>query len=56
MKKEYSVVITPAISPGQRHILEQAVELLGYKVTDGETDVDGRSCNFNFEKEEEVNS
>lgn len=50
MKKQYSVKITPAILPKERHQLEKVIEKLGYKVWAGGTNTDMSQCDFSFEK------
>ena len=49
-KKRYSLIVTPAIDPGERHKIEDALKALGYKITAGGTTVDMSECDISFSK------
>ena len=51
MEKRYSLVITPAIPPGDRHQIEDVLKKAGYHVTGGGSYVDGSECDISFYEE-----
>lgn len=49
-KKKYSLVVKPAISPEERHKIEDTLKALGYKVWAGGTATNMSECDVSFEK------
>ena len=45
---KYTLTITPAIRPEQRHVIENALKELGYEVTGGGTHTDMHECDISF--------
>ena len=46
--KRYKMKIRPAIEPKDRHLIENALERLGYSVDGGGSDTDGTECDISF--------
>jgi len=49
---KYSLIITPAIPPNERHSIERILEDWGYDVWAGGTHTDMSQCDISFEKED----
>ena len=49
-KKSYFLTIKPALEPGKRHKIQDALEELGYHVSGGGQMVDGSECDISFDK------
>jgi len=49
-KQRYSLVIRPAIRPVERHMVEDALKDLGYKISGGGTATNMSECDISFEK------
>ena len=47
---KYLLTIKPAIEPQERHIIEDALEKLGYTVDGGGTMPDDSGCDITFRK------
>ena len=45
--------IKPAITPKDRHKIQEKLKEMGYRVIGGGTYIDERSCDVTFEKEQE---
>ncbi len=49
---KYSLKISPAIPPAERHKIEDCLEReLGYSVHGGGTNTDGSQCDISFSKQ-----
>lgn len=46
----YYMFIQPAMTPKERHQIEDALEKIGYTVTGGGTMLDGSECDISFVK------
>ncbi len=51
--KSYLLTIKPAIEPGERHKIQDALKKLGYDVSGGGTDEDQSQCDITFEGKNE---
>ncbi len=49
---KYILKIEPAISPQERHEIEDILKELGYEVHGGGTDTDLSSCDISFDRED----
>ena len=47
---DYRLKIKPAIPPGHRHKIEDALKKQGYSVHGGGTDTDGSECDVSFSR------
>jgi len=47
---KYQLTIKPAIAPGERHKIEDALKGIGYYVSGGGTCADGSECDITFEE------
>ena len=48
-QNHYTLTITPAISPDNRHQIEDCLKRMGYKIRGGGTMTDLTSCDISFE-------
>jgi len=50
---KYILKIKPAISPEERHKVEDTLKQLGYHISGGGTHTDNSSCDISFDKMED---
>ncbi len=50
-KQHFTLTISPAIEPKERHVIEDALKGLGYHVIGGGTEADHSKCDVLFCKE-----
>lgn len=50
IKKNYTLQITPAIIPAERHKIEKILSKIGYNVLGGGTHTDMSACDISFSK------
>ena len=47
---KYTLKVSPAISPAERHKIEKVLEDMGYRVWGGGTNIDDSECDITFDK------
>jgi len=47
---DYTLIISPALEPAERHKIEDYLGQIGYTVHGGGTDTDMSKCDISFEK------
>ena len=54
MKQKYTLTITPAILPKERHKIEDLLKRLGYEVCGGGTNTDMSECDITFSEKKVI--